>query len=124
MGNKPLSLTNHIIGYEELKTKKYVLITTLDASECFIENTLLPNEEIDYINNCISNNRQEHVIIYGKNYLDETIYEQYKKLNSLGFDNIYIYPGGIFEWLLLQKVYGNELFPTSKNEPDILKYGS
>lgn len=124
MGNKPLSMTKHIIGYEDIKTDKYVLITTLEANECLIRNTLLPNEEIDYINSCISNNRQEHIIIYGKNYLDETIYKQYEKLNSLGFDNVYIYPGGIFEWLLLQDVYGNELFATSTNESDILKYGS
>ena len=32
------------------------------------------------------------------------------------------YPGGVFEWLLLQDIYGNDNFPTTKKELDILKY--
>jgi hypothetical protein len=30
--------------------------------------------------------------------------------------------GGIFEWLLLQDIYGKELFPTTKKEADLLKF--
>jgi hypothetical protein len=30
--------------------------------------------------------------------------------------------GGIFEWLMLQDIYGEEMFPTNKKELDILKY--
>ena len=30
----------------------------------------------------------------------------------------------MFEWLLLQDIYGNELFPTTSKELDILKYKS
>jgi hypothetical protein len=33
---------------------------------------------------------------------------------SLGFKNVYIYLGGMFEWLLLQDVYGQKEFPTDK----------
>ena len=36
--------------------------------------------------------------------------------------NVFIYSGGMFEWLCLQDIYGNELFPTTKKELDILKY--
>ena len=41
---------------------------------------------------------------------------------DLGFINVYIYLGGLFEWLLLQDIYGRDLFKTTKNELDILKY--
>ena len=51
-----------------------------------------------------------------------TIYDKYEQLAKLGFRNIYVYPGGIFEWLCLQDIYSDELFPTTKKELDILKY--
>jgi hypothetical protein len=41
---------------------------------------------------------------------------------SLGFYNIFVYTGGMFEWLLMQDIYGKELFPTTKKEVDLLKY--
>ena len=41
---------------------------------------------------------------------------------SLGFINVYMYSGGLFEWLLLQDIYGDEEFPTTKKDIDILKY--
>jgi hypothetical protein len=30
--------------------------------------------------------------------------------------------GGLFEWLMLQDIYGSDEFPTTKKELDILKY--
>ena len=122
MGNKTFTITNNIIGYENVKLKTYTLISTLDENDCCIKETLSPKEEIEFINNCISTNNQKKIIIYGKNYLDKSIYEQYKKLNSLGFDNVYLYPGGIFEWLLLQETFGEDMFETNFIENDILKY--
>ena len=62
------------------------------------------------------------IIIYGKNSNDETIYKKHKQLQELGFVNIYVYPGGLFEWLLLQDIYGQEDFPTTSQELDILKF--
>ena len=62
------------------------------------------------------------IIIYGKNCSDKTVLNKYNQLNSLGFTNVGIYIGGIFEWLLLQDIYGNENFPTTIKEIDILKY--
>jgi hypothetical protein len=62
------------------------------------------------------------IIIYGKNCNDDTIYKKYNQLLSFGFYNTFIYTGGLFEWLLLQDIYGNEEFPTTKLELDILKY--
>jgi hypothetical protein len=45
-------------------------------------------------------------------------YDQIKKLGG----NAYVYPGGLFEWLLLQDIYGMDEFPTSKKVGDMLKY--
>ncbi len=51
-----------------------------------------------------------------------TVYDKYDQLVKLGFVNLYIYPGGLFEWLCLQDIYSEECFPTNKKELDILKY--
>jgi hypothetical protein len=47
---------------------------------------------------------------------------KYDQLVGLGFKSVYIYPGGLFEWLLLQDIYGFDEFPTTKRVLDILKY--
>ena len=64
------------------------------------------------------------IIIYGQNCNDETIQKKYQQLLSLGFYNVFVYMGGLFEWLMLQDIYGNELFPTTKKELDLLKFKS
>jgi len=43
-------------------------------------------------------------------------------LLKLGFNSVFVYTGGIFEWLLLQDIYGKDEFPTTSEELDILKY--
>ena len=89
--------------------------------DCLITNTLPVDKEEQIINGCLSN-PNIHIVIYGKNTNDEKIITKYKQLANLGFRNIYIYPGGIFEWLCLQDIYGFEDFPTTKKELDILKF--
>ena len=53
---------------------------------------------------------------------DSTLLRKYQQLKNLGAALIYVYGGGMFEWLLLQDIYGNEQFSTSGKELDILKY--
>ena len=36
--------------------------------------------------------------------------------------NVYLYAGGLFEWLHLQDIYGKQEFPTTTYILDILKY--
>jgi hypothetical protein len=62
------------------------------------------------------------IIVYGKNSNDITILNKYEQLTKLGFMNVYIYTGGLFEWLLLHEIYGKDLFKITKYEIDILKY--
>jgi hypothetical protein len=103
----------------------FILINTLNESEqdCLIKSTVNINKESDLINKFIKiGNKQVKIIIYGRNCNDEKIYEKYNQLSSLGFYNIYIYTGGLFEWLMLQDIYGIDEFQTTKQELDILKY--
>jgi rhodanese-related sulfurtransferase len=127
MGN---SQSKQKINYEDIQyvMKNYevfILINTLNEheQECLIPNTLNIHKEADLINHLIkTGNKQVKIIIYGRNCNDEKIYSKYNQLNSLGFYNVYIYTGGLFEWLLLQDIYGTDEFPTTKRELDILKY--
>jgi len=112
------------IQYAIKNKNKYVIINTISScdQDCLIPNTIDIKNEESIINNLISKNININIIIYGINSNDMTIYDKYEQLSKLGFINIYLYPGGIFEWLCLQDIYSDELFPTTKKELDILKY--
>lgn len=128
MGN---SLTIQKINFEDIQTiiknqNNFLLINTLPPNEqlCLILTTTNINNEEILINKYLKENKNIKIIIYGKNCNDETPPKKYQQLLSLGFNNIYLYYGGLFEWLLLQDVYGEPLFPTTSTELDILKYKS
>jgi hypothetical protein len=128
MGN---TQTMKKINYEDMQTviknpEIYLIINTLSSSEqqCLIINTTLPNDEELIINKFIKDNKGIRIIIYGRNCNDETINKKYQQLSSLGFYNIFVYLGGLFEWLLLQDIYGAEMFPTTTKELDLIKYKS
>ena len=62
------------------------------------------------------------IIIYGKNYRDKSIIKKFNQLKKLGFSNVHIYFGGMFEWLLLQEIYGYDNFKTDGTTLDILQF--
>jgi len=102
----------------------YLIINTLPVSDqqCLITNTTVAEQEELIINKFMKENKNIRIIIYGKNSNDDSTNKKYQQLMSLGFYNIFIYTGGLFEWLLLQDIYGKDMFPTTKKELDILKY--
>tara|TARA_Y100000389_G_C17404076_1_gene487053 strand:- start:55 stop:453 length:399 start_codon:yes stop_codon:yes gene_type:complete len=101
----------------------YIIITVINDTNCLIKGTISIHEEEDVINNMYSsNNLIDPIIIYGRNSCDEKIINKYKQLTQLGFKNIYVYPGGLFEWLMLQDIYTNKNFKTTNNELNLLKY--
>ena len=117
------------VNYEDVqalqkKTIKGLLINTLsaDVQSCLINGTVQINQEEKIINELITSNPDIYVVVYGKNSNDESIYKKYKQLSDLGFSNVRLYIGGLFEWLLLQDIYGNDDFKTTSDELDILKY--
>lgn len=117
------------INYEDMQTviknpEVYLIINTLPPSDqkCLIVNTTLAEEEETIINKYLKENKSIRIIVYGKNCNDESVQKKYQQLLSLGFYNIFVYTGGMFEWLLMQDIYGKELFQTTKKEVDLLKY--
>jgi len=118
------------INFEDIQyvinnSQVYLLINTLNEVEqdCLILNTTNVKNEEPIINKFMqTGNKNVKIIVYGRNCNDDKIYLKYNQLNSLGFYNVYIYTGGLFEWLMLQDIYGETEFPTTKKELDILKY--
>ena len=104
---------------------EFVIINTLPVTDqsCLIENTITHVEEEQILNNLLTNyGLNQKIIVYGRNNTDNTINTKYDQLMNLGFQTVYLYVGGMFEWLCLQDIYGNEEFPTTTRELDILKY--
>ena len=107
-----------------IKQSNTILINTLKSDEqsCLIQGTLQSNIEEKIINDILSTSGETNIVIYGKNCNDNSIYDKYKQLNDLGIKNIFVYCGGLFEWLCLQDIYGEDEFPTTIKELDFLKY--
>jgi hypothetical protein len=112
------------IQYAIKSPEKYLLINTLPLNEqkCLIINSLNAEQEEQLINKYMKERYNINIIIYGRNSNDESLEKKYKQFLSLGFYNVFIYNGGLFEWLLLQDIYGYELFPTTNKELDLLLY--
>jgi|TARA_B110000902_G_C14068927_1_gene498518 rhodanese-related sulfurtransferase len=129
MGNTSTYLKK--VNFEDIQEciknkQKYLLINTLKKTEqkCLIQNTTSIENEEKIINECLKKQKNVKIIIYDKNSNETTLFKKYEQLSNLGFPNVYIYPGGLFEWLCLQDIYGYEEFPTSTKEMDILKFKS
>ena len=103
---------------------KFLIINTLDSNNqhCLIKNTLSPSREIEEISRFLKEDKNINIVIYGENSQDSKVVEKYNQLYKLGFANLYVYIGGLFEWLLLQDIYGDDEFPTTSKIVDILKY--
>ena len=113
------------IQYVLKNPESHLLINTLLETEqnCLLPNTVHASQEEIIINKYLKNGLKNiKIIIYGRNCNDEKIYLKYSQLSSLGFYNVYIYTGGLFEWLILQDIYGIQEFPTTKKELDLLKF--
>ena len=131
MGNQ-VSLVPKV-SYEDIQMVVYrnqhaayssLIINTLPEKlqHCLIKTTVDFRHEEQIINECLSANPNIMIIVYGKNSNDITILHKYEQLTKLGFVNVYIYTGGLFEWLLLHEIYGKDLFKITKYDRDHLKY--
>jgi rhodanese-related sulfurtransferase len=126
MGN---AQTMQKISFEDMQTaiknkESYIIINTLPEGEqhCLILHTVPGIKEEALINNYVRGPKNIKIVVYGRNSNDEKIYKKYQQLQQLGFHNVYVYMGGIFEWLLLQDIYGFDEFPTTQKQLDFLKY--
>ena len=111
---------------DAVKNGKFIIINTLHSHEqsCLIKNTIFAHDEERVINEMFFSfsTPDKPVIIYGKNDTDVKVDEKYNKLVKIGVEQVYIYKGGLFEWMLLQDIYGEDEFPTTSKQMDILLY--
>jgi len=131
MFNKLFKTTYNNLSFEDVQhivsnPTEYIIINTLPVTKqhCLIKNTISYQTEENLINEYLNNYDFESktFIIYGENTNDEKIETKYSQLKGLGFTKLYLYRGGMFEWLLLQDIYGADEFPTTSKLLDILQY--
>jgi len=122
------SFGDNSIGFDDVlhgiqNPAKYAIIHTMPNTEqLLIRGTLSVSEEEMFINEYLSKyvENQKTIILYGKNSCDDSPRKKRAQLLSLGISDVYIYPGGIFEWILLQDIYGASEFPTTVPVTDII----
>lgn len=114
------------IQYMLKNKERFFLINTLPEHEqdCLIPYTVPANQEERMVNQLIQrgDSKEITVIIYGRHCNDSKMYSKYQQFVSLGFYSVFIYTGGLFEWLMLQDIYGSQEFPTTGKQLDLLKY--
>lgn len=117
------------ISFEDMQSasknpETNLIINTLPESEqgCLIVGTVTVEQELMLINRYLKENKNIRIILYGKNCNDETVQKKYQQLYALGFINVYVYQGGLFEWLMLQDIYGKDFFQTTSVQPDLLRF--
>jgi len=117
------------ISFEDMQSasknpETNLIINTLPESEqgCLIVGTVTVEQELMLINRYLKENKNVRIILYGKNCNDETVQKKYQQLYALGFINVYVYQGGLFEWLMLQDIYGKDFFQTTSVQPDLLRF--
>lgn len=122
MGNSAIQR----ISFEDMQYAQasgQLIINTLPVSEqsMLIAKTVNCDMEIQSVERAIR--LKEPILIYGKHGNDDTIYVKYEQIRKLG-GKVYLYVGGLFEWLLLQDIYGTEHFQTTGRVTmvDLLKY--
>ena len=112
------------VQYAIKQRQNHLLINTLDSGEqqCLITKTIGISQEERIINEYLNKKINVNIIVYDKNANAPNLMKKYEQLLGLGFINVYIYPGGLFEWLLLQQIYGDDEFKTTSKIYDILQY--
>jgi hypothetical protein len=123
--------TLRTVGFEDIlhaikNPHNCLVINTLHTTEqyCLILSTLAIHLEEKRINELIDNyeTKKVHILVYGRNSQDITAETKCKQLLALGFSNVYLYTSGLFEWCLLQDIYGYKAFPTTNTIDDILRF--
>lgn len=114
-------------NYHQLQERmkdEIVLINTIPITrqDCLIKGTLKAINEVDYMNKLLKVNKNKEIIIYGIHHTDLSVIAKYNQLKKLGFKKVHIYFGGMYEWLLLQDVFGSINFQTDGIIQNIVDY--
>ena len=124
--NKPSIINFETVQYAMKFSHEYIIINVLGNHEqyCLISGTIEGHQEESILTSMFNNISvpDKKIIIYGKNCNYDKILEKANQLREFGVTEIFLYRGGLFEWMLLQDIYGSDSFPTTKNVRDLLKY--
>ena len=124
--NNPQQLVSFDVIQIAMNSPDYLIINVLPIHEqdCLIRGTIDAANEERILNKMIESIviANKKIIIYGKNCNDEHVTHKLHQLEKLGLTEVFLYRGGLFEWMLLQDIYGEKEFPTTKRELDILRY--
>lgn len=101
--------------------ERSLLVCTLARDACVIDGTVRIDDEEATINAILKSKAQAQygVVVYGRNCRDDTVVRKCKQLSALGF-GVQCYVGGMFEWLLLQAVYGDDEFGATADADALL----
>jgi hypothetical protein len=104
--------------------QEIILINTLPLTrqDCLIKGTLKAFIEVEYMNKLLKTNKNKEIVVYGIHHTDTSVIQKYNQLKKLGFTNVHIYFGGMYEWLLLQEVFDTTNFQTDGNIKNIVDY--
>jgi len=125
MGNSSNKYVNFETVQNALNDSTWIVINTMHESDqkCLIEGTINCSKESEIMNEYLeTRNFKINIIIYGRNYHDNDTETKYNQLKKLGFENVFIYSGGLFEWMLLHEVYGSDNFKTTGDTDDLLAF--
>lgn len=124
-----LKRKHYKVGFEDVQQAiqkgNALLINTLpfEQQDCLVEGSVNAMQEVEKLNDYLEEERyHETLIVYGLNHTDESVERKQKQLQSLGFRRVFVYLGGMFEWLLLQEIYGGTEFPTTSIQTDLLRF--
>ncbi len=100
-----------ICTFQQLQTRKdeFILLNTLplNRQHYLIKGTLPGLEESVKMNEYLYKNKNIPIVLYGIDCNDASVLKKFAQLKTLGFVNVSIYRGGLFEWALLQEIYGS-----------------
>ena len=124
MGNASIKYINFEEVQYAIISNKATIINTLPITDqiCLITGSVLGINEETTINEILINNKHVQIVVYGKNCSDISATKKAIQLQTLGCSNVCVYGGGLFEWLLLQDIYGKTEFKTTNKIVDLLKY--
>jgi len=120
----------HLVGRIRSGDALAILLNTLPSNQqsFLVSGTIACEKEEAYMNEIIGGPvplSKYAVVVYGKHGTDETPHRKRRQLLNLGFVDVYVYAGGVFEWALLQEVYGADHFPSLGTPPrDFLYFAS
>jgi len=125
---KAASTNRRTIGFNDMKhaiEQGYVIVNTLPETlqGCLIKGSIAADEEEDRMNDYLQHDETDKIVVlYGMNSCDDSVDRKFEELADLGFRRIYIYVGGLFEWLMLQEIIGISEFPTTSRCMDLMVY--